>query len=238
MKKLSLLVALGALIPSGGLMAWISEPLFLYEADPYFSFSMSTGAASPYKRALNREITVGKHQGASLAVGYKYTSWRFELEAAFRTTEVRDYMRVEQIGGQWAPPGGNFVPRTYEADGSIRDKSLMLNGYYDFRTGRIWRPYVGGGFGASYVALRDFELQDSIWPVRASDSDIVFAYQLMVGVLFELAPETDLTVGYRYFGAESVEWRIGDPQRPDRDETVKFTGSNLHLFEIGLHFNF
>ncbi len=236
MKKLCLLFVLCAFALPGKLPALISEPMFLYEADPYFSFSMSSGHASDYKRALNRSIDTGKHQGAALAWGYKYTSWRFELEAAFRTSEVQQYFRIEPLHPDLAP--GFLVGRTYEARGSIRDTAIMFNGYYDFPTRRIWRPYAGAGLGFSHLALRNFELTNSVNPARSSDSEVVLAYQLMVGVLFELAPETDLTIGYRYFGSENVHWDIGDPMRRGEREEIKLTGTNAHLFEVGLHFNF
>ncbi len=243
MKKLCFLFALGALIPSGGLMALVSEPLFLYEADPYFSFTAGTGDASAHKRALNRELAVGKHQGAALAFGYKYTSWRFELEAAFRTTEIQEFMRFEERGGPIpAPSPDPFFPgsrfNTYEAEGSVRNTALMINSYYDFPTGRIWRPYAGGGLGVSHLAVHDLAFPNSRNPERHSDSEFVLAFQLMVGVLFELAPETDLTIGYRYFGTEDVTWRVADPNERGATESIDLTGTNVHLFEVGIHVNF
>ncbi len=236
MKKLGLLFTFGVLVFPGSVSAWISPPPFVYEADPYFSYSMSVGEASDHKRALNRSIQTGKHQGAALAFGYKYRTWRFEMEAAFRTSEVRQYFRFDPLHPELFP--GLLIGRNYAARGSVQDTALMLNAYYDFPTGRIWRPYVGGGAGFSHLALRDFRLTNSVHSARSSDSEIVFAYQLMVGVLFELAPETDLTVGYRYFGSENARWNLGDPNNRGESEEIKFTGSNVHLFEVGLHFNF
>ena len=234
MRKVCLLLAFGAMLVPGAARAGFAPLPFLYEADPYFSLTTGIGDASNYKRALNREIRVGKHQGVAFAFGYKYRTWRFELEAAYRASSVEGYMYVDR-----EPFRPTLRLRQGAASGTIQDTALLFNAYYDFPTGRIWRPFVGGGMGVSHLALRDFQRPDTdTGHLRSSDWDLVLAYQLMAGLLFELHPATDLTIGYRYFGSENIDWQVHDPVRADRTETIKYTGTNVHLFEVGLHFRF
>ncbi len=235
MNKLCVFLALAVSLPAAGLGAAFSKPLFLYEADPFVSFSPAIGYASDYSRALNREIRTGKHQGAALAFGYRYTSWSFELEVAYRTSEVNGHLYRGTD-----PHIGNLLSISEDARGTIKDTSLMFNAHYVFPTRHIWRPYAGGGIGFSRVALRDFQRTEAFTnsEARSSDSDIAPAFQLMVGMLFELAPETDLMIGYRYFGTGTINWDVHDYWDSSVDEDLKFSGTNVHLLEFGLRLNF
>ena len=234
MKKLCLFFALGAIFLPSGLSALISTPMFLYEAEPYISLTGGLGRASDYARDRNREIRVGNHRGVALAFGYEYTHWRFELEGAYRRSNVNEHMF-------FGPPPARRMPAVFEqsARGKVEDLALMFNGVYAFRTDRFWRPYAGAGLGFSYVRLRDFERPQSPNHRESStDGDLVPAFQLMLGVVFQLAEEFDMTVGYRYFVTSSVEWEVHDFWERDNREDLKFSGTNLHIFELGLRYRF
>lgn len=73
--------------------------------------------------------------------------------------------------------------------GNLDSLALMLNGYYDVKTHSRITPYIGAGVGM----------------VDVDGIDTVFAYQGMVGASYSLNPTNDVFLGYRYFGADTVE---------------------------------
>lgn len=77
----------------------------------------------------------------------------------------------------------------------ITNWGLMANGYWDIETGTIVTPYFGAGIGAAYVDL-DTAIDD--------DSVVRFAYQGMVGVNFNVAPQWKVGAEYRYFATTEV----------------------------------
>ena len=80
----------------------------------------------------------------------------------------------------------------------------MANVYFDFRPGKSWRPYFGGGIG---VANLDLDI-DSVGGIATpfSDTDTVFAYQAMAGVEYKFTPRLSLGAEYRYFATTDPEF--------------------------------
>ncbi len=234
MKKLFLFFALGAILTPSGLSALITTPMFLYEADPYVSLTGGVGRATDYARGRNREIQVGNHHGIALAFGYEYTQWRFELEGAYRRSNIDGHLH-------FGPPPTRRMPVLFEqsARGKVEDLALMFNGIYSFPIDRRWRPYAGAGVGFSYLRLSDFQRHRSFnRNETTTDGDLVLAFQMMLGIVFSLNPDFDLTVGYRYFATQDVEWSVHDFWEKNQREDLKFSGTNLHLLELGLKYRF
>ena len=148
------------------------------------------------------------------AIGYDYGNIRVEGEIAYHFWDM-DEGTVGPIA-----PG---CPCTGPIDGDASALSFMLNGYYDFQiTNSSLAPYLGGGIGGANI--------NGDITVLGDDSDIVFAYQLMAGIGFEINPSTTLTLGYRYFATTDPEIEIfGAP--------VEFTVSS-HDFSLGARFMF
>lgn len=105
------------------------------------------------------------------------------------------------VGGKtaWARAELEATYRNNEIDtfggDDISSWGLMANGYWDIETGTIVTPYFGAGIGAAYVDL-DTAIDD--------DSVVRFAYQGMVGVNFNVAPQWKLGAEYRYFSTTEV----------------------------------
>lgn len=82
-------------------------------------------------------------------------------------------------------------------DGDVTSTALMFNGYYDFETDTVFKPYVGAGIGYA-----DLEVGD--------ESDDVFAYQFKAGVSRPLADASnEIGAEISYFGTEDFEVRNG-----------------------------
>jgi opacity protein-like surface antigen len=72
--------------------------------------------------------------------------------------------------------------------------SFMGNGYFDIPTNSPLRPYVGAGIGFALAGV-----EEELFGLEDTDSDMVGAFQLMAGVGFDISPKATLTFGYRYF---------------------------------------
>jgi opacity protein-like surface antigen len=66
--------------------------------------------------------------------------------------------------------------------------TVMANGYIDFAFGQMLKPYVGAGIGWGSVDYSG----------GAANDDDGLALAFHTGLTFDLAPATDLDVGYRY----------------------------------------
>jgi outer membrane protein OmpA-like peptidoglycan-associated protein len=89
----------------------------------------------------------------------------------------------------------------------------MVNALWDFRTGTPFVPYIGIGVGMASVSLDSFSVAGH--PLSNS-SDVVFAYQPMVGVRYHVTDAIAIGAEYRYFATV-------DPTFKD-STGVKFTG--------------
>jgi len=108
---------------------------------------------------------------------------RAELEFSYRTNDAD--RRVSPTGG---------------LHGSTSALALMANGFYDFHINQ-WTPFLGAGIGFARVAS-DI---DSGGVLLVDDSDIVFAYQFIGGVGYNITPRFVMSLDYRIFGTTDAE---------------------------------
>lgn len=120
---------------------------------------------------------------------------RIEAEVAYREN---------QINGSWSSTTGVADAGLLEYDHSTL--SVMANVWYDFDLGGV-RPYVGGGVGWAETELEGNFLGGTIPAINHSDNG--FAWQLGAGLNFDISPNVQLGLGYRYF--EGPEVNIGAP---------------------------
>lgn len=121
---------------------------------------------------------------------------RVEAEVAYRQN---------QVDGVWASdtgPGNDAGLLDYDHS----TVSVLANVWYDFDLGNV-RPYIGGGVGWAETDL-DGRFQGGTIPA-INYSDDGFAWQAGAGVNFDISPNVQLGLGYRYF--EGPDVRIGAP---------------------------
>lgn len=153
--------------------------------------------------------------GYILPVGYNpLGSARLEFEAGYHQSGLDNTVLS---GTSTASPG------------TARISSYMINGYYDFRSSSHITPYLGAGFGLARVGIS----HDSGLGNTADDMDTVIAYQGMAGIAYAPSgmPNTEWTLGYRYFVADSPEFRTSGGK-------VKLDDVTSHSAEIGGRFKF
>ncbi|MGD9537259.1 MAG: OmpA family protein [Alphaproteobacteria bacterium] len=117
--------------------------------------------------------------------GYDYgNGWRTELEAGYRDNGVDS---VNGVNGT----------------GDIQTLTAMINALYEFETGTMFRPYLGVGVGAADVNF------DGVAPVvgsRIDEGDLVFAYQAIAGLGYNITPAIQLFVEGRFLGTDEPDF--------------------------------
>lgn len=116
-----------------------------------------------------------------------------------------------------------------QAEGKLETTSLNANLWYDFFSVRDKvRPYLGAGFGASQVSIKDFS-QNGATTASLSDKQSVFSYQLGAGVGFRMGDRTRLSLDYRYLVANESEFDTGGG-------STLTTDYKHSSFQLGLNF--
>lgn len=163
--------------------------------------------------------------GFALALGRHVTDEvSVEVEAAYRAFDVSGASGVT-LGG---------APQTIGLSGEVDTWTLMVNGRYEMGLG-FASPYLGAGLGlarhdgdltVTHSSLGAFLRVPGLTTLSSSGDDTVFAYQLLAGVGFEVGPNMDLIVGYRYLGSSDLD-------------IEQFTASYAtHALEAGLRLGF
>ncbi|ELM3723347.1 porin family protein [Edwardsiella piscicida] len=81
-------------------------------------------------------------------------------------------------------------------DSRLGLQTLMVNGYYDIKTGTPFTPYVGAGIGYANVSLKNDMNGDN---VQSNSNN--FAWSVGTGVIYNVNERLDLDLGYKYLDA-------------------------------------
>jgi opacity protein-like surface antigen len=125
------------------------------------------------------------------AIGTNLDNWvnglKVEMEVSYRRNDV---------GGTWTNDNASdagFI------DANLSTFAIMANAWYEIGIGSKVRPYVGGGVGwartqadIAFVATTGSSGSDQ-------EENAGFAWQLGLGMNYEVAPDVDVGIGYRYF---------------------------------------
>lgn len=159
------------------------------EDDTYFT--LHAGAAEQRLTEINdpagdADLTMDRDLMFGGAVGIEDGQARYEVELSRRTNDANQY---KWPGGATDLIGGDFTTTT-----------LMANGYYTFETNTPVKPFVTGGIGAAQVEANN--VTDGIDTL--DDSDTGFAYQVGIGVDYELSETVNLDAKYRYLRVNDI----------------------------------
>jgi opacity protein-like surface antigen len=121
------------------------------------------------------------------------------------------------------------------ASGHANVASELVNALYDFPIGPGWNLYGGAGVGGGHVYLAPF-LSDTGDQLAHVDH-WGFMWQAIGGASFEIAPDADLFVDYRYRDAEahatSYTPTFGPVGSHGITENVVMAGVRFYLSPIG-----
>lgn len=141
-------------------------------------------------------------------------------------TSIGENLRVEaEVGHRVSGLGDR---------GDITNTTVMLNGRFDVPLSDAMALSLGGGIGVDWVQT---ELSQP--NPFSTDSDTVFAYQLIAGASYALSDRLDLTLTYRYLGTSSMDTlyadvRIDGAAGPNATASVLDVGTST--VSIGLKF--
>jgi opacity protein-like surface antigen len=152
------------------------------------------------------QITSNNSWSAGGGVGYRFTNW-------FRTDWTFDYRNSINVAGQAvvSNPACAGIPNgcllSYKST-QTRWASLV-NGYVDISTGSLVTPYVGAGIGVSHLnengAATYANFPALNWSV-AGKSVSRFAWALMTGIAVDVAPHTQIDLGYRFLSMGNASY--------------------------------
>ncbi len=183
------------------------------------------------RRDVSVELMAKSGFGVLAAAGYEMSSrLRAELELGYRGYEF-DKAKVK-VDPPIVPvrDKGHWVDGP--VDGDFSTLSVMANGIYSFRRGKL-RPYAGLGVGLARHTLNleriTYEINGRtvLGPSGGPEEDsTVLAYQAMAGIGYALSDNAEVRLGYRYFATGKADF--------NGDEFSYGT----HNFEIGLLYRF
>jgi len=174
------------------LQLFLSSAVFAGEAGPYLGLNAGANlmARDTENDNPSGSFNLGFQPGyqGSMTLGYRLApgstlgKGRVELEVGYRQN------KIDKIA---------FSDGESSAAGKATVWDIMLNTFGEYSNGTRWTPYAGVGIGAAIVSLKGVEVAGL--PV-VDDDDLVFAYQLGVGVGYSLSKAVELDLGYRFFG--------------------------------------
>jgi len=190
MRKILVAAAFGAML---------SMSIGAYAA-PYASFS--AGFFQPANTTVTDdystdEVTLSYKTGGvvSGAVGYRFDNGlRLEEELSYRGA---DFDKASLAGYNDVDINSKFTAVAF-----------MTNLFYDIKTESIVSPYFGVGLGTCTVKVDDATFSSGGYstPGWYEDDQTVLAYQLGVGLGFNVSQNVTFDVGYRFFGTEDIQF--------------------------------
>ncbi len=162
-------------------------------------------------------------------VGYVWgPNWRTDF-----TVDVHSIMHAEQTGSDFS--GADDI--VAEDKTKMMSTILLLNGYYDFRTGTPWTPYLGGGLGFAVNQLTQsstLNVNGAAGTSTARSTDTAFAAAAMVGVSYDFSSYFAIDVNYRFLHIGGSQVTLSDMGVPVY--TTEIGDLNEHQIRAGFRF--
>jgi opacity protein-like surface antigen len=129
--------------------------------------------------------------------GYQFNSWlRVDLTGEYRT-QANYRAAVTWFDTRTGAYGADVYSANHTA------ALFLANGYIDLGTWFGITPYVGGGVG---VAARGLDgLIDNTFGYAKDTSKTSFAWQVGAGLAFNVTPNLELELGYRYLDMGNIK---------------------------------
>lgn len=225
MRFKSLLLSAASVAVIGGATQQAQAGPFYVSVFGGVNFLHNNSAATSYtsRRGDATTFTTFDHTGAISersrtgfvlggAFGVHLTSWvpglRAELEASYRRNHIHGNWHTHITAHQHTS-GDTSNPTTGSQgtlSGHMSTFAVMANVWYDIDLGSKFKPYIGGGAGwarshVGFVAVNTPALDSSS---AFANENSGFAYQLGLGLKYEVMHGTSIGVGYRYFRGPDV----------------------------------
>ena len=219
------------------------------------------GQTVSYSATVRTEHDTGYKLGGVLGRSFG-SGLRIEGELFIANAEVSKltHSSISVPALSFTLPGELPIPVSGTAD----QLGAMVNLWYDFDTGDVWTPYIGGGLGFIRVDQGDLRYDtgavakavanalaqaqaaqqgippELVPPVPVpeapslSASDTAFAYQIGAGVGYALSDSTTLQIGYRLQMVDGLSFSGENAVATVSSET----NLRIHFLEIGIRYQF
>ncbi len=178
--------------------------------------------------------------GGSLALGFDFAP---QFTVPVRTElEYAVFSRVEAQGRhRYSPQAYADNKQTYEI------QTLFLNAYWDIDTGTPFTPYVGVGAGIGFIGTKwkgGYADNAKNYTNSGSSSRRTvsnFAWNVGVGVGYDITENWTVDLGYRFVGLGSVKTASSTFTDMDGNlikEHAKTSELNQHQFALGFRYTF
>ncbi len=155
--------------------------------------------------------------GALGGLGYAFPNG-LRIEGAIGQTNTEVYAFADSVGA------ATFI--------DSRATALMVNGYYDFRKGKRFQPYVGLGLGVSRINYEAVDLSIDDGLQTLDDAATVATGQAMLGLGYWVSDSLFLFSEYRFTSTlGSGSWQT------DSGITVK-DQYDVNRISVGLRYSF
>ena len=222
-------------------------PVPVEEAEWYFRGDFAAGfGGSPSVNVLGTNLVESVFGSADRSESFEpsFTGgagvgyvWSPSFRTDF-TVDVHSIMHTEQTGsGAGEFDGAPFADGFGEAKTKFMSTILLLNAYYDIRTGTPWTPYIGGGLGFAVNQLtQSFTLDADGGGASFSQrtTNTAFAAAAMVGVSYDFSSFFAVDVNYRFLHIGGSEVTLSEPGLPT--STVEIGDLNEHQIRAGFRF--
>ncbi len=179
MKKTILTVAALAVL-TVPMSAMAVDNSFYIKANVGIGMVMDSDIDNMPNNAGTAKVTYDSGWLGSAAVGFDFVGpMRTDVEYIWQKNDVDTLLYKNQYG--------NFT------EGDFKTQTVMMNGYYDIKTGSPWTPYIGGGIGWAKLDLNTPGLP-------TSDYDDAIAYQVIGGVAYDVTSQFSIDAQYRFMG--------------------------------------
>ena len=245
--------------------------MFIDDTDSTAAGSFAQTQLGPQGQPVQQTVGYSATVGTEHDTGYKLggvlgrsfgSGLRIEGELFIANAEVSKltHSSISVPALSFTLPGELPIPVSGTAD----QLGAMVNLWYDFDTGDVWTPYIGGGLGFIRVDQGDLRYDtgavakavanalaqaqaaqqgippEMVPPVPVpevpslSASDTAFAYQIGAGVGYALSDSTTLQIGYRLQMVDGLSFSGENAVATVSSET----NLRIHFLEIGIRYQF
>jgi len=113
------------------------------------------------------------------ALGYSYGAPKVELELGYRSNDISKISNAS-------------------ASGNLGVFTAMMNGVYDFLPDSAWHPMIGAGIGYANLDVSNTKSGGS---ASYGGNDSEFAYQGIAALGYDVAPNWQIKLDYRYLAS-------------------------------------
>ena len=183
-----------------------------YLAPRFLDSLTNTGEISSGERASRTRNTLG----GAIAAGY----YLHNLDARLPLRAELEYAARSNLRASWDSGAG---AQQFKALFNVQ--TLQANVYWDIDTGMAFRPFIGGGLGASFI-YADYRTGGRSY----SDSTTGFAWNAGAGLAYDLNEAVTVDLAYRFAG-------FGYAEASTQNRTTR-NYMTANEFLLGLRLNF